>query len=59
MLDSPAYTGLGNASRRTPLAAMAPNSRDATRGLDLTEGDRLLAGVEVAEIVKDGRPEAA
>ena len=56
---SPAYTDLGYAIRRTPLAAVAHNGREATRGSALTEGDRLVAGLEVAEIAEDGRFAAA
>jgi hypothetical protein len=56
---TPAYTDLGHAVRRTPLAAVAHNAHEATRGSPLTEGDRLLAGLEVAEITEDGRPAAA
>ena len=56
---SPAYTDLGYAIRRTPLAAVAHNGREANRGSALTEGDRLVAGLPIAEIAEDGRLAAA
>lgn len=56
---SPAYTDLGYAIRRTPLAAVAHNGREANRGSALTEGDRLVAGLPIAEIAEDGRHAAA
>lgn len=57
--ETPAYTDLGQVIRRTPLAAVSHNARDANRGASLSEDNRLIVGVEVAEIFGDDRVASA
>lgn len=57
--NAAAYTDLGHVIWRTPIAGVSPNARDANRGAPLSGEDRLLAGLDVAEIHEDDRVPAA